>query len=114
MTNELKNKKMDLAEMKNVSGGTVNEFEDLVTTLASNGLLKAAGKISSHLPIGNEESAKLVTGVLAKYGIAANIDLGWAGTGIGSEKNTYVNMETNERMSHKEVLDYIKTNIRVK
>ncbi len=112
MTKALEMKKMNPAAMENVTGGTVKEFEDLVTTLAPNGLLKGFGKISSHLPIGNQKSAELVEGVLKKYGIEAHIDLGWHGTGIGSDKNTYLDMETNRRMSHNEVLDVIK-NIKV-
>ncbi len=109
MTKAMEMKKMDLAAMEHVTGGTVKEFEELVTALTPSGLLKVAGTISAHLPIGNEKSAEIVEGILKKNGIAAHIDLGWHGTGIGSDKNTYVNMETGLRMSHQEVLDVVKS-----
>ncbi len=109
MKNVLESKKIDMAAMENVAGGTVGEFEDLVTALTPNGFLKGCGKISSHLPIGNQKSAEVVEGILRKNGIEAKIDLGWCGTGIGSKKNTYYNANTGARMSHEEVLDYIKT-----
>ncbi len=112
MTKTLENKKLNLAAMENVTGGTVKEFEELVTTMAPTGILKHFGKISAHLPIGNEKSAEVVTSVLKGVGIEAHIDLGWAGTGIGSGNNIYVNMNTGERMTHKEVLDIVK-NIKV-
>ncbi len=112
MTKELENKKVNLDAMENVNGGTVKEFEELVTTMAPTGILKGFGKISAHLPIGNEKSAEIVESVLKGVGIEAHIDLGWAGTGIGSGNNIYVNMNTGERMTHQEVLGIVK-NIKV-
>ncbi len=109
----MENKKIDMAAMENVTGGTVGEFSDLVSALAYNGVLKNFGKISAHLPIGNEKSAEIVEGILKQNGIEAHIDLGWHGTGIGSEKNTYTNKYTGKPMSHEEVLNYIKTSIKV-
>ncbi len=113
MTNVLENKMIDLAAMENVAGGTVGEFADLVSALAPNGFLKNCGKISAHLPIGNQKSAGVVENILKQNGIKAHIDLGWHGTGIGSEKNTYFNEHTEKYMSHEEVLNYIKTSIKV-
>ncbi len=113
MIKEMENKKLDLEAMENVTGGTVGEFSDLVSALAHNGVLKKFGKISAHLPIGNEKSAEIVEGILKQNGIDAHIDLGWHGTGIGSEKNTYTNKHTGKSMSHEEVLNYIKTSIKV-
>ncbi len=69
--------------------------------------------ISSHLPIGNQKSAEIVEGILRQIGIEAKIDLGWPETGIGAEKNTYVNANTGEPMSHEEVLNFVKTSIKV-
>ncbi len=103
---------MDIAAMENVAGGTVGEFSDLVSALSSNGILKKMGEISSHLPIGNQKSAEIVEGILRQNGIEAKIDLGWWGTGIGSEKNTYVNANTGKRMSHEEVLNFVKTSLK--
>ncbi len=109
MTKAMEMKKVRMETMANVTGGTVKEFEEIVTALAPTGLLKTAGKISAHIPIGNQKSAEIVTGILQKKGIGAHIDLGWQGTGIGSDHNTYVNMNTGLPMSHQEVLDVVKS-----
>ncbi len=108
MKNVLENKKMNMAAMEHVAGGTVGEFEDLVTALSPHGFLKGCGKISSHIPLGNQKTAEVVEDILKQNGIEAKIDLGWCGTGIGSKKNTYVNANTGACMSHEEVLNYIK------
>ncbi len=104
-------KKVSMEALENVNGGTVSEFTDLVSALTPNGVLNGCGKISSHLPIGNQKTAEVVEDILKQHGIDAKIDLGWWGTGIGSEKNTYVNANTGARMSHGEVLDYLKARL---
>ena len=40
--------------------------------------------------------------------IDADISLGFAGTGIGSDPNTYIDMKTGKRLTHAEVIDRIR------
>ena len=40
--------------------------------------------------------------------IDADISLGFAGTGIGSNPNTYIDMKTGKRLTHAEVIDRIR------
>ena len=40
--------------------------------------------------------------------IDAGISLGFAGTGIGSNPNTYIDMKTGKRLTHAEVIDRIR------
>lgn len=44
-----------------------------------------------------------------RIGIKADISLGFAGTGIGSDPNTYIEKATGRRLSHAEVLQRIRT-----
>ena len=96
-------------ELEKVAGGTVGELEDLTEAMVSNPTLKFLGKADSHIPGANRLVADAVEGILKdQLNIDADISLGLFGTGAGSAKNTYRDMETDKYMTHAEVLDRIK------
>ena len=96
-------------ELEKVAGGTVGELEDLTKAIVSNPTLQFLGKANSHIPGANRLVADAVEGILKDHlNIDADISLGAFGTGAGSAKNTYRDMETGKYMTHAEVLDRIK------
>ena len=105
-TNEI-----SVRELETVSGGTVTEFEQLYKAYYSNGFLVAlAGGIGTHIPGVNYIAvAGLEKHLEENLKIKADISIGFAGTGIGSDPNTYVDMETGKSLTHAEVLERIKT-----
>ena len=112
MTKTFEEKMMNEEELENVSGGTVSELEDLTTAIVSNPTLKFLGKANSHIPGANRLVADAVEGILKDHlNIDADISLGAFGTGTGSSKNTYRDMETGQYITHAEVLDRIKNAI---
>ena len=111
MTNTiLKAREIELKDLETVSGGTVGEFEELIEAYTNNPYLgEAAGLICGHIPGVNNGLAALVESSLGdKLGIEADISLGFAGTGIGSDPNTYFDKATGQPLTHQQVLDRIK------
>ena len=110
MTNTiLKAREIELKDLETVSGGTVEELEELIEAYTKNPYLgEAAGLICGHIPGVNNGMAALVESSLGnKLGIEADISLGFAGTGIGSDPNTYFDKATGQRLTHQQVLDRI-------
>ena len=110
MTNTtLKAREIELKDLETVSGGTVGEFEELIEAYTNNPYLgEAAGLICGHIPGVNNGLAALVESSLGnKLGIKADISLGFAGTGIGSDPNTYFDKATGQPLTHQQVLDRI-------
>ena len=96
-------------ELEKVAGGKVAELEELTEAIVHNSTLKFLGKANSHIPGANRLVADAVEGILKDHlNIDADISLGAFGTGAGSAKNTYRDMETSKYMTHAEVLDRIK------
>ena len=107
MTNTtLKAREIELKDLETVSGGTVGEFEELIEAYTNNPYLgEAAGLICGHIPGVNNGMAALVESSLRnKLGIEADISLGFAGTGIGSAPNTYLDNATGQPLTHQQVL----------
>ena len=96
-------------ELEKVAGGKVAELEELTEAIIHNSTLKFLGKANSHIPGANRLLADAVEDTLKDYlNIDADISLGAFGTGAGSSKNTYRDMETGQYITHQDVLDRIK------
>ncbi len=111
MSKKLNEKKMDREEMKEVTGGTVNEYADLLQALTINPKLKKWGKFAAHLPGGNMVALNAsdgIKGILKEIDIKADISLGFGGTGLFSSNNKYTRISTGERMTHEEVIATMK------
>ena len=119
MTNEiLTNEILNDAELENISGGTVAQFEEIYSALEkqagvagdiSNGLRK----ILSLIPGGDigtavwrNAAAPIAEKALKDcYGIDAYISIGWLGTGFRESGNRY--SKGGKSLTHAEVLDII-------
>lgn len=99
---------MSLEQLDAVAGGTVDEFDELVTAFAKHPALKHAVGLAVHVPGANELTTDLVQRALYQIGIEADIDLGLCGTGIMSKPNKYTSVATGASLSHEEVLARIK------
>ena len=111
MTNtSVKTYEIELKDLETVAGGTVGELEELIEAYMKNPYLsKAGGLVCGHIPGVNNGMACAVEYRLEKtFGIEADIDLGFAGTGIGSEPNKYIDIATGKSMTHAEVIERIK------
>ena len=109
MLKEMKAKKLNDAALEQVAGGTVKEYEEIVSAFANNEYLKKAVGLSVHVPGANMTTVDFVKGVLGEMNISAEIDLGWLGTGLGSENNKYTDRRTGRSMTHKQVLSRIRS-----
>lgn len=111
MTNTaVKTYEIELKDLETVSGGTVTEFEQLLKAIINKPLVaQAGGLVCGHIPGVNNGMAALVESILEdRLGIEADISLGFAGTGIGSDPNTYFDKATGQPLTHQQVLDRIK------
>ena len=106
MLKEMKAKKINEAALEQVAGGTVKEFEELLSAVSDNIIVRGAAKLDSHAPVANVYIAKVIENELLKIGLEAQIDLGFAGTGIGSGHNKY--RLNGKDISHKEACDYVR------
>ena len=97
---------MNDCELDNVVGGTVKEFDELLSAVSDNIIVRGAAKLDSHAPVANVYIARVIENELFKIGLDAHIDLGFAGTGIGSGHNTY--QLNGKSISHKEACDYVR------
>lgn len=102
--------KLNKVELDNVTGGSVSEFADICKAFAAKGIadnfmVTGTAEVNASIPGLNMLSAKLVKVFLqSELHIKSNIDLGWGGTGIGEESNTYTDLKTGKSLTHKEVL----------
>lgn len=61
------------------------------------------------MPAINRYFASEVEDILAKkYGVFSNISVGLLGTGLGSDPNFYMDINTHEELSHSEVIHRIR------
>ena len=104
------NKELDYEMLENVAGGTVKEFEDIFMAVykklgGSEGVIADLG---THCPFTNMQVSDTIYRYLRdKYGIRADFSLGFMGTGLGSDPNTYKECCTNKILTHEEVLKRI-------
>ena len=106
MLKEMKAKKINEAALEQVAGGTVKEFEELLSAVSDNIIVRGAAKLDSHTPVANAYIARVIEKQLLNIGLEADIDLGWGGTGIGSKHNKY--RLNGKDISHKEACDYVR------
>ena len=100
-------RKLTLDEMETVSAGTVGEMNEILTALIKNGVFRTAVSVASHIPGLDQKVLQCVVNSLAKLGIKAEFDLGFAGTGLGSGANKYFSLADGRAMDHQEVLSAI-------
>ncbi len=111
MTKAMEMKKVDMETMANVTGGTVNEYADLLAALSINPKLQKWGRFAAHLPGGNliaSNACDGIKGILKKIDIKLDLSLGLGGTGLFSSNNKYTRISTGERMTHEEVITTMK------
>ncbi len=96
-------KDLTLDELAGAAGGTVSELDELVSACASNPVLSGIIGKSAHVPGANYALAEAIAKLLNSNGIAADMSLGFGGTGLGSVKNRYINKATGQPMTHAEV-----------
>ena len=106
MLKEMKAKKINEVALEQVAGGTVKEFEELLSAVSDNLIVRGAAKLDSHTPVANAYIARVIEKQLLNIGLEADIDLGWGGTGIGSKHNKY--RLNGKDISHKEACDYVR------
>ena len=109
MKNTMKAKKINEEALAQVAGGTVKEYEELVSAFANNPVLKKIAGLSVHVPGANKVTVGLVESVLGEMNIDAEIDLGFLGTGLGSKNNKYSDRRTGQSMTHGQVIDRIRS-----
>lgn len=105
MMNEINDKVLD-----SVSGGTCAECREITSAIAESENSRGLGKVAnalSYLPGCSAGGAYGVEVALDSMGIDADTSVGFMG--IGSKKNTYVDRATGAKISHGEVLNYIRT-----
>ena len=102
-------KTLEMEELEVVSGGTVTELDELIKAFMGNSYFgDLSGLFGGHVPGANYAIAALLEESLeSNLGIKADISLGFAGTGIGSDPNKYIEKSTGRRLSHSEVLQRI-------
>ena len=103
-------KTLEMEELEIVSGGTVTELDELIKAFMGNSYFgDLSGLFGGHVPGANYGIAALVEECLENHlGIEADISLGFAGTGIGSDPNTYKDIATGKPLSHQQVLEKIR------
>ncbi len=108
-TNETQSAELKSDELEQVTGGTVTEYEQLVSAITSNNNIRG-GDHCIHVPIANLIDSSCVEDFLDKYfGIKADISLGVLGTGAFSSHNTYTDKATGRSLTHQEVIDIIES-----
>ena len=113
MTNkEMTIKNVELEELDNVSGGTVKEYDEIVRAVYErwgNDPDGIGADLRAHIPFFNLPCSDSIYYYLReKFGIRANIDLGFAGTGLGSDPNTYKDVVTGQPLTHEQVMARIR------
>ncbi len=111
MKKDMEDKKVDLETMEDVTGGTVNEYSDLLAALSINPKLQKWGRFAAHLPGGNlvaSNASDGIKGILKEIDIKVDLSLGLGGTGLFSKANKYTRISTGESMTHQEVIAEMK------
>lgn len=110
MTTMTNYRTLEVEELEIVLGGTVTELDELITTMEGNGIIgDVCGALGGHVPSANNAVAAFVKEILDNlFGIRADISLGWAGTGIGSDPNTYIDKATGRKLTHAEAITKIR------
>ena len=92
-------------ELDQVAGGTITEFNQIITTMSLNtALIKKLKVALEEIPSKNmtlENMAKPVTKILSEIGIDAHINL-------NSDANSYKDKKTGKSLSHNIILKRIK------
>ncbi|MBR4502634.1 MAG: hypothetical protein IKP22_12235 [Clostridia bacterium] len=104
-------RELTLKEMETVSAGTVGEMDEILSALVKNGVFRTAISVASHIPGLDQKVLQCVINSLAKMGIKAQFDLGFAGTGLGAGANKYYSMVDGRAMDHQEVLSAIGSHV---
>ena len=116
----LKEEMMNMEQLDNISGGTVDEFNAIYSEMEkkmgvvvdiSNGIRKIGGAIPVAGQVGtaawNNVGSRIAERILKdSFGIKANISIGWGGTGFRESDNYY--SKDGKRLTHGQVLDIIK------
>ncbi len=106
-------KEINEKELDTVNGGTCAEVREIISAVAANEGKEGLGKatnIMSYIPGGTSGSAYGVEVALDKLGIDADVSVGFLG--LGSKNNIYVDRATGMKLSHREVVDYVRTGIK--
>jgi bacteriocin-like protein len=105
MTNEINEKELD-----KVSGGTCAELREIISAVAESEGREGLGKFAkglSYLPGCLSGGAYGAEAALNELGIDADVSVGVMG--IGSKANVYVDRATGMKLSHREVVNYVRT-----
>ena len=99
-------KKVNEKELKKVAGGTVTELEELCNAIyPGEEYARPVYLAGTHVPVTNIIAAGELTKDLRNvWGIDANINIGFCGTGIASVNNTYIDRQTGDYISHSDVV----------
>ena len=106
MTKKTGSKQLNPEQLENVSGGTVKEYSELLE--ARNEINCVGRGVASHVPLINHATAYDLENTLKAYDVDAEINLGFAGLGIGSDPNTYRDSVTGETLTHEQVLNRLR------
>jgi len=105
MDEKLQNEMLSEEELEEVTGGTMMEFTQILSTVVSNtSLMKDLKDILVNVTGGNlnlEEVRNALTGVCDELGIKAKIS-------VYTNKNVYTDKKTGKSISHDEVIKRIK------
>lgn len=108
-TNETPSAELKSDELEQVTGGTVTEYEQLISAIAGNDTLRSLCEVATHAPIGNLIASEFLEDFLEDtLGIKTDISLGVLGTGAFSSHNTYTHKKTGRSLTHEQVIDIIK------
>ncbi len=101
-------RELSMEEKEQVTGGTVEEVEELAQAVMDSDLTRGIAGAGSHIPGCNAAMANSIESFLDKQGINADLSVGFLGTGIGSSANKYTIKETGKPISHQDVVNYVK------
>ena len=108
-TNEAQATELKSDELEQVTGGTVKEYEQLISAIAGNDKLSGLTTAATHAPIGNLIASEFLEDFLEdNLGIKTDISLGVLGTGAFSSHNTYTDKRTGRSLTHEEVIEIIQ------
>ncbi len=95
---------LTIMEMEQVSGGTIEELNEMMRAATKNTALRVIGAIGSYVPGENKAMSSRIKQILKSMKIQAEISLGFAGTGLFQANNKYTSMVDGHQMTHQEVL----------
>ena len=68
----MKAKKINEAALEQVAGGTVKEFDELLSAVSDNLIVRGAAKLDSHTPVANAYIARVIEKQLLNIGLEAD------------------------------------------